>query len=91
MEPRPKFTWNSTPSVKVTKKNWSLQFAPCVSPHALWNRDGSRNDVCRIQCRPEPTLNDVGEHGGCALTRYTTPITGAYYYVPSNEGLRQAQ
>lgn len=26
-----------------------------------------------------------------ALTRYTTPITGAYYYVPSNEGLRQAQ
>lgn len=26
-----------------------------------------------------------------ALTRYTTPITGAYYFVPSTEGLRQVQ
>jgi deferrochelatase/peroxidase EfeB len=24
-----------------------------------------------------------------ALTRYTRPITGAYYFVPSTESLRQ--
>jgi putative iron-dependent peroxidase len=23
-----------------------------------------------------------------ALTRYTTPLTGAYYFVPSTQGLR---
>jgi putative iron-dependent peroxidase len=25
-----------------------------------------------------------------ALTRYTRPLTGAYYFVPSIEGLRQS-
>jgi porphyrinogen peroxidase len=33
----------------------------------------------------------VGLDGGTrdALTRYTTPLTGAYYFVPSNESLRE--
>src|SRR5213076_2154203 len=32
----------------------------------------------------------VGSSGGApdALTRYTRPLTGAYYFVPSNESLR---
>ena len=40
--------------------------------------------------------NDVGEHGRSvrtgvrdALTRYTRPITGAYYFIPSIECLRR--
>ena len=39
---------------------------------------------------------DAREHGRPrerprdALTRYTRPLTGAYYFVPSIEGLRQA-
>jgi putative iron-dependent peroxidase len=35
----------------------------------------------------------AGVHTGVrdALTRYTVPISGAYYFVPSTEGLRQAR
>jgi porphyrinogen peroxidase len=35
----------------------------------------------------------VGLHTGVrdALTRYTRPITGAYYFVPSTESLRQSR
>jgi putative iron-dependent peroxidase len=34
----------------------------------------------------------AGLSGGTrdALTRYTQPLTGAYYFVPSVEGLRRA-
>jgi putative iron-dependent peroxidase len=34
----------------------------------------------------------AGLHTGVrdALTRYTRPITGAYYFVPSTESLRQS-
>jgi putative iron-dependent peroxidase len=38
-------------------------------------------------------LESMAGHGGGtrdALTRYTRPLSGAYYFVPSVEGLRRA-
>ena len=49
--------------------------------------------VVPADAKPGDTLHIIGqvtESGKPALTRYTRALTGAYYFVPSIEGLRRA-
>ena len=63
--------------------------------HAVRHRHRPRHDVRRL-CREQRPLaamleSMVGLTDGVrdALTRYTEPLTGAYYFVPSTEALQE--
>ena len=57
--------------------------------HALRDGHRPRDDVRRLLPRAAAARDDAREHGRAgerhrdALTRYTQPLTGAYYFVPS--------
>ena len=63
--------------------------------HALRNRHEPRHDVRGVQRGPTATPAMLESMAGLqdgvrdALTLYTRPLTGAYYFVPSTEGLRR--
>ena len=63
--------------------------------HALWDGRGPRHDVRGLQRRASTALRDAGEHvRSCRWCprrspRYTRPLTGSYYFVPSTESVRR--
>ena len=63
--------------------------------HAVRHRHRPRHDVRRLQRRAAAARRDAREHGRARRRharrahRYTRPLTGAYYFVPSTESLLQ--
>ena len=61
--------------------------------HRVWLGDRARDDLRRVQRDPGRARRDARQHGRAPggliddLMRFTTPLTGAYYVIPSGDRL----